>query len=118
MAKRTYIEFGEMYLQKEFNIWTLPVKTLYHGKEAEYYLQLFRGKAFQVSATDEGELDCGCSNVIPEFVNTNPTIMYAFAIEALSNFGSCAYSDLRFSMNSSKRRLLEEFVKRTIATIR
>ena len=92
----------------------LPVHTLFKGEEKTYYLSYFRDCAFQVSMTPEGEGDCGSSNRIPAEVAANEEVLFAFATEALTRFGSNAYSDLRFSFTLEKSMQLIDFIRAVI----
>lgn len=53
-------EFGVLTLEGGTNIPTLEIK----GGDKSYYLTPFRGYRFQVSATRDGEWDCGSSPVL------------------------------------------------------
>lgn len=113
MAITTYITFGEISKNK-FGSPVLPVHTVTRGDERTYYLMFFRGCMFQVCMSINGEGDAGSTDVIPEFARENATILKAFAIEALTRFGSNNYSDIRFSLNFEKHLQLDEFVKAVI----
>ena len=109
----TYITFGNVITNK-FGSPVLPVNTVTRGNERTYYLMFFRGCMFQVAMSLDGEGDAGSSDQIPTVGMNNEAILFAFAIEALTRFGSNAYSDLRFSLNMEKNYQLADFIKLVI----
>lgn len=110
------ITFGEIATNK-YNQPILPVYSMRDGHETTQYLLWFRKKSFQICATPEGEWDFGSSDIVPEPMQQNKAVMRAFAIEALTNFGSNSYSELRFSLNTKKNYQLDKFIQTVIESL-